>query len=76
MCCIQGDCDNLLLLALFSFFYTYISRNNLEPFCHYTFKMSEFKRYIGYVGGSKSKDLCNERRHTCRSNGYYAKQYC
>lgn len=60
LCCVQGDFDNLLLIALFSYFYTYISLNNLDPFCHYTFKMSDFKRYIGYVGGSKSKDLCSE----------------
>lgn len=60
MCCLQSNCDNLLLLALFSFFYKYISRNNLDPFCHYTFKVSEFKRYLGFVGGSKGKDLCSE----------------
>ncbi len=60
MCCLQSDCDNLLILALFSYFYTSIAKNNLDPFCHYTFKMSEFKRYIGYVGGSKGKDLCAE----------------
>lgn len=60
MCCLQSDCDNLLLLALFSFFYKYISKNNCDPFCHYTFKMSDFKRYAGYCGGGKSKDLCAE----------------
>lgn len=60
MCCLQSDCDNLLVLALFSYFYTYVAKNNLDPFCHYTFKMSEFKRYIGHIGGSKGIDLCNE----------------
>lgn len=60
MCCLQSDCDNLLLLALFSYFYIYVSKNNLDPFCHYTFKMAEFKRYIGYNGGGKSADLCSE----------------
>ena len=60
LCCVQGDFDNLLLIALFSYFYIYVSRNNLDPFCHYTFKVSEFKRYIGYNGGGKSADLCNE----------------
>lgn len=60
MCCLQSECDNLLLLALFSYFYIYVSRNKLDPFCHYTFKMADFKRYIVYVGGSKSKDLCSE----------------
>lgn len=60
LCCVQGECDNLLLIALFSYFYIYVSRNNLDPFCHYTFKVSEFKRYIGYKSGGKSADLCSE----------------
>lgn len=60
LCCVQGDFDNLLLIALFSYFYIYVSRNNLDPFCHYTFKVSEFKRYIGYKNGGKSADLCSE----------------
>lgn len=60
LCCVQGECDNLLLLALFSYFYIYVSRNKLDPFCHYTFKMADFKRYTGYCGGGKSADLCSE----------------
>lgn len=54
-CCLQGKADNLLLLALFSYIY-------LNPECSTTsstwsFKVSGFKKYIGYTGGGKSKDL-------------------
>lgn len=53
-CCLKGEGDNLLLLGLFSFLY--LTRYSLES-CKYTFKISEFKRYIGYVGGGNSKDI-------------------
>ena len=54
ICCLEGEGDNLLLLSLFSFLY--LTRYSLES-CEYTFKISEFKRYIGYVGGGNSKDI-------------------
>ena len=53
-CCLDGEGDNLLLLGLFSFLY--LTRYSLES-CEYTFKISEFKRYIRYVGGGNSKDI-------------------
>lgn len=54
-CCLQGDVDTLLALAVFSYIY-------LFPACCsssylWEFKISDFKKYLGYVGGSKSKDL-------------------
>lgn len=56
ICCLHGTVNNLLLLGLFSYIYQIKSSET----CIYTFKMSDFKHYIGYVGGGKSKDLHTE----------------
>lgn len=53
MCCLQGDCDNLLVLGLFSFLY----KQPINEDCTYTFKIADFKKYIGFSGGGKGKDL-------------------
>lgn len=54
LCCLQGETDTLLLLGLFS--YIYLTDYTTEDIPH-TIKMAEFKRYIGYTNGGKSKDL-------------------
>lgn len=54
ICCVNGEGDNLFLLSLFSFLY--LTKYNLDN-CNFSFKVSEFKRYIGYVGGGHSKDI-------------------
>lgn len=53
MCCLQGDCDNLLVLALFSFLF----KKPTDKPCTYTFKIGDFKKYIGFSSGGKSKDI-------------------
>lgn len=53
MCCLQGECDNLLVLALFSFLY----KKPTDKPCTYTFKIADFKKYIGLSSGGKSKDI-------------------
>lgn len=56
ICCLQGTEDSLLLLGLFSYIYQSKSSETRT----YTFKISDFKHYIGYAGGGKSKDLPTE----------------
>lgn len=58
ICCLQGKANHLLLMALFSFIYQI--NDWRKSTCTYTFKMADFKRYIGYTGGGKSKDLHEE----------------
>lgn len=59
------DCDNLLITALFSFYY--IATKNLAcPPDTITFKMSELKRFLGYSQGGKSKDLKAELLSHCK----------
>ncbi len=61
MCHLQGKCDNLLVLALFSFVY----QNKGLKSSPYTFKLSDFKKYIGFVGGGKSKNIQQELLKLC-----------
>ncbi len=56
MCYLQGSCNNLLVLALFSFLYNIKGFESVET----TFKISEFKNYIGFVGGGKSMNIQQE----------------
>lgn len=55
MCCLQGEANNLLLLGLFSYIYQNTNRGS-ETYI-YTFKMADFKKFIGYADGGKSQDL-------------------
>lgn len=59
------NCDNLLITAIFSFWY--ITTKNLAcPPATITFKISEFKRFLGYTEGGKSKDLKAELLSLCK----------
>lgn len=60
MCHIKDSCDTLLALALFSFLYYIREPDPKTCSCSYTFKISEFKKYISFVGGGKSKDIKQE----------------
>jgi len=54
-CCLQGEPDNLMILALFS--YIYLNPESAVAPATWKFKLSFFKKYIGYAGGGKSYDL-------------------
>lgn len=54
-CCLQGEPDNLMILALFS--YIYLNPESAVAHATWKFKLSFFKKYIGYAGGGKSYDL-------------------
>ena len=61
----EKNCDNLLITAIFSFWY--ISTKNLAcPPDTITFKMSELKRFLGFTEGGKSKDLKAELLSLCK----------
>lgn len=54
-CCLDGEIDNLMILALFSFIY--LNPGFAVAAATWEFKLSLFKKYIGFVGGGKSYDL-------------------
>ncbi|MBQ6843816.1 MAG: hypothetical protein IJO60_04160 [Agathobacter sp.] len=59
-CCLQGEPDNLMLLALFSFIY--LNPESAVAPATWKFQLSFFKKYIGYTGGGKSYDLPTRMR--------------
>ena len=59
------DCDNLLITAIFSFYY--IKTKNLAcPPATITFKVAELKRFLGFTGGGKSRNLKAELLSLCK----------
>lgn len=55
--CLQGKINTPILTTLFSFIFT----NRLSPIepSTWAFKVADYKRFIGYKQGSKSKDVCS-----------------
>lgn len=56
--CLQGDINTPMVVWLFSFLYIhFFNLNERSILTTWTFKTADFKKYIGYQKGGKSRDL-------------------